>query len=98
MAHPVAVIVVYAVAGAVVPLIVFSYFKSGYSWIDVAAASVASALVAIIPTVGEPLSIVVMAGILYLRMKENFFPDVVVAVAASRLAMFGTFLALKLSH
>ena len=92
------VAVVYAaVAVAIIPL-VFALFRTQYQFLDVVLASVAAAAASFIPTIGGPASLVVMVAVLYWRIGQGIFPDIVVAVGAARLAMVPVLLALQAPH
>ena len=94
--NPILVASVYAICGIVVIPIVFAFFKTRYQFGDVVLASLAAAGTSLIPTVGAPVSLVATMGVLYWRMQENFFPDIVLAVFAARLTMVPVLLALRL--
>ena len=84
--NPILVAGVYAVVGVAVPPIVFYLSRTPFSIIDVAAASLAGALVSLLPTIGGPASLLAMLLILYWRMKDA--PMIVAAaVGIARLAM-----------
>jgi hypothetical protein len=95
---PILVAAVYAVVGVVVVPLVFAFFRTQYQFLDVVLASVAAAAASCIPTIGGPVSLVVMVAVLYWRMGQNIFPDIVVAVGAARLAMVPVLLALTTPH
>jgi hypothetical protein len=85
---PVTVALVYAVVGAAVLPLGFKVFKTNFDWIDIAIASVGAALASLTPTIGGPVSLVVMVAILYWRIGAGkVFPDIIVSVAVARLAM-----------
>jgi hypothetical protein len=91
--NPVTVALVFAVVGIVVLPIVLSMFKTRFDLVDVLLASVLSAVTSLIPTIGEPLSLIVMIAVLYWRIRDDLFPDILVAVGAARLAMVPALLA-----
>ena len=63
--NPITVALVYlAVSAAVLPL-GFKVFKTNFAWIDIAMASFGTALAPLIPTIGGPVSLLVMIAILY---------------------------------
>ncbi len=90
------VAVIYVVSGVVVIPIVFAFFKTQYQFVDVVLASVAAGAVSLVPTVGGPASMAVALVVLYWRMRQSLFPDIVAAVFAARLVMVPVLLALRL--
>lgn len=92
--NPLVVAAVYAVVGTIVVSVVLSIWGEPQKLLDVAIASAGAALVSLVPTIGGPLSLLVMLGLLYWRCSTN-----VVAIAASvalaRLAMVPFLLLLK---
>ena len=52
----------YAIVGMAVPPLVFYFLNTEYSWIDVVAASLAAAVVQLLPTVGGTLALFVMGA------------------------------------
>jgi len=93
---PITLALVYVVSGLVVVPLVFAIFRTPYQFVDVAIASVGAGAASFIPSFGGIASLVVMLGVLYWRMRDSFFPDVVVAAVAARLAMVPVLLALRL--
>ena len=83
-----------AVTVAVVFLIVWSLlipailklFKTPFEWLDIPIAVIPSIAIAMIPTIGPIASFASLAGLLYWRINERLFPDIIVAVALTRLA------------
>ena len=87
----------FAIVGVIVAPIVFEVFKTNYRFIDVVAASVLAAAATLVPTFGGSLSLLVMIVVLYWRVRADLFPDIVLAVAASRLAMLPVLLLAKVN-
>jgi hypothetical protein len=93
--NPIIVALVYTVVGAAVLPIGFKVFKTNFAWIDVAMASVGAGLASLIPTIGGPVSLIVMIAILYWRIGGGkVFPDIIVSVFVARLAMLPVLLLL----
>jgi hypothetical protein len=93
---PTTVALGYLFAGAVFVPLILHFFKTRFGWIDIGLAAVGGAAASLIPTVGGIASCAAMIGILYWRLgKEQFFPDVIVAVSVARLALIPLFLLFK---
>jgi hypothetical protein len=85
----------FIVATAIVPL-VFEFFKTKYTFVDVLIASAGAAIVSFVPSpYGGPLSLVANVGLLYWRIRSDLAPDILAAVAAARLAMIPIALSLR---
>jgi hypothetical protein len=81
---------------AVIPL-VFSFFKTQFSFIDVLIATVPAAVVVMfVPSpYGGTASLAVHIGLFYWRFRRDLVPDIVVAVGAARLTMVPIALSLQ---
>jgi hypothetical protein len=93
--NPVTVALVYAVVGIVVLPLVLSLAKTKYKFFDVVLASVTAAAASFIPTIGGPVSLVVMVAILYWRIRDDLFPQIIFAVGIARLIMVPVLIVLK---
>jgi len=65
----------------------FSIFKTPYQFSDVVLASLAAGATSLIPTVGGVASYAATVLVLYWRLRDNLFPDIVISVAVARLAV-----------
>jgi chromate transport protein ChrA len=92
--NPILAAAVHAVVGTVVIWLVLMAWKEEQKILDVAIASVGAALVTLVPTIGGPLSLLVMLGLLYWRCSTNL-PAIAAAVALARLAMVPALMTLK---
>ena len=77
----------YAVLCTAVIPIGFKVFGTRYRFLDIVMAAIAGAVLAFIPTVGPVASLVATVGVLYWRMRQDLFPDIVISVLVARLAM-----------
>jgi steroid 5-alpha reductase family enzyme len=84
---PVMVAALFAIVGTIVTALIFEIFRTRYRLVDVAAASVLSAVATMVPTYGGSISLIVMVLVLHWRVRADLFPDIVLAVGASRLAL-----------
>ena len=94
MINPVVVAIVYAVVGTVVVSVVLSIWGEPQKLLDVVIASTGGALLSLIPTIGGPLSLLGMLGLLYWRCSTNV-AAIAAAVALARLAMVPVLILLK---
>ncbi len=85
MINPLAVAGVHAVVGTAVVSIVFSVFHVNFKLQDVALACIGAAISSLVPEIGGPLSLLVLAGLLYWRSGASWI-DIAVGVALARLA------------
>lgn len=95
MVNPVAASAVHAVVGTVVVSLVLLVWGERQKLLDVSLASVGAALVSLIPTVGQPLSVLAMLGLLYWRCSASV-PALAASVALARLTMVPVLVALDL--
>jgi hypothetical protein len=86
MINPLVAAIVYAVVGTVVVSVVLSIWGEPQKLLDAAIASTGAALVSLVPTIGGPLSLLVMLGLLYWRCSTNV-AAIAASVALARLAM-----------
>jgi hypothetical protein len=96
--NPITVALVYAVVGFLGMPIGFKLFKTPFDWIDIALASVGGALASLIPTIGGPVSYVIVVAILYWRIGKEALTDILISVAVSRLAMLPVLLLIAKPH
>lgn len=87
-------VVVQAFVGTVVVWLVLKVWGEEQKILDVAIAATGAALVTLVPTIGGPLSLLVMLGLLYWRCSTNL-PAIAAAVALARLAMVPALMTLK---
>jgi hypothetical protein len=92
---PFAVAGLYVLAGLVFVPLGFKFFGTRYQFIDVLLASLAAGAASLIPTIGGVASYAAMVLVLYWRLQENLFPDIVVATGAARLALIPLMMALR---
>ncbi len=85
--NPIMVALIYAVVAIILVPVGFAVFKTQYQFLDVVLAASGGAACSLIPTAGGIASLAVTLGILYWRMKRDFFPDILVSVFVARLAM-----------
>jgi predicted PurR-regulated permease PerM len=85
MQHPAIFVVVFIVTSILMLSFTFKIFKVQFTILDVTLAALCAGLATLIPYVGPYASIVVMAAILNYRTSAELMPDIVVAVAVSRL-------------
>lgn len=83
---PFKVALVYALVGTVVVHLVLMAWREEQKFLNVALAAVGAAFASLVPTVGGPLSLAVMLGLLYWRCTASL-PALVASVAIARLAM-----------
>ena len=84
---PIFVAAIYAVAGVVLIPIGFAVFKTQYQFLDVVLAALAGGAASLIPTVGGIASYAAMVVVLYWRVGQSLFPDIIISVGVARLAM-----------
>jgi predicted PurR-regulated permease PerM len=77
----------YVVTVLVLVPVGFSIFKTQYQFPDVVLASLAAGAASLIPTVGGVASYAATVLVLYWRLRDNLFPDIVISVAVARLAV-----------
>jgi hypothetical protein len=78
----------YAAVGMAVIPVGFAVFRTQYQFLDVVLAAIGGAVLSLTPAVGGVASLAGTIGVLYWRMRpELLFPDIVISVAAARLAM-----------
>ncbi|MFT3808268.1 hypothetical protein [Arenimonas sp.] len=65
---------------------ILKLFGTKFEWPDIPIAVVPSVALYFIPLVGPVLSAGATVGLLYWRINDRLFPDIVVAVALARLA------------
>jgi hypothetical protein len=85
---------VYAVVGTAVVSLVLSIWGEPYKLLDIVIASTGAALLSLIPTIGGPLSLLGMLGLLYWRCSTNL-AAIAASVALARLAMVPVLILLK---
>ena len=85
MEHPAIFVVVFIITSILMLSFTFRVFKVQFTVVDVSLAAVCAGLTMWIPVVGPCASIVVMAAILNYRTGAQLMPDIVIAVAVSRL-------------
>lgn len=86
--------VIYAVVAIIVVPLGFAVFKTQHQFLDVVLAGVGGAACSLIPTAGGIASLGATVGILYWRMRRDFFPDILISVFVARLAMVPVLLVL----
>jgi hypothetical protein len=79
--------IVYALVCMAVMPIVFRIFKTRAEMPEIIVASLCGAAATLIPGWGQAISLIVTIGVLYWRIRDDLFPDIFLAVAASRLLM-----------
>ena len=84
---PIFVAAIYAVAGVVLIPVGFAVFKTQYQLLDVVLAALAGGAASLIPTVGGIASYAAMVVVLYWRVGQSLFPDIIISVGVARLAM-----------
>jgi hypothetical protein len=84
---PIFVAAIYAVAGVVLIPVGFAVFKTQYQFLDVVLAALAGGAASLIPTVGGIASYAAMVVVLYWRVGQSLFPDIIISVGVARLAM-----------
>jgi hypothetical protein len=85
--NPFLVAAIYVVASLVVIPVGFEVFKTRYRFSDVVLAAFAGGAASLIPSFGAVASYVVTVGVLYWRVHDDLFPDILFSVGAARLAM-----------
>jgi hypothetical protein len=85
----------YVVAGLIFVPLGFKFFNTRYQFVDVLLASLAAGAASLLPTIGGVASYAAMVLVLYWRLRENLFPDIVVATGAARLALIPLMMALR---
>ena len=93
--NPVLVAVVYFVVGVAGLRTTFLLFRTRHDWLDVVLASGAAALLSLIPTVGDPMGLAAMLGILYWRIRQDT-TAIAAAVMVARLLIIPVLLVFKL--
>ena len=88
------VAVIYAVVAIIVVPLGFAVFKTQHQLLDVVLAAVGGAACSLIPTAGGIASLAATVGILYWRMRQDLFPDILISVFVARLAMVPVLLVL----
>nr|WP_199045207.1 hypothetical protein [Dyella sp. ASV24] len=96
MVSPGTNVVVHAVIGMLALPLIFRLLKTHYTMLDIVLACVPAALLTLVPTVGEALSLVTMVAVLNYRISENLFPGIVVPVMVARLLMIPVLLVFEL--
>ena len=86
MQHPAIIVVTFALTSMLVLTLILKLFKAEFTLLDVALASISAALTMLVPTIGDYLSIVVMAAVLDYRTSAPLLPDILIATAIARLA------------
>ena len=94
MVNPFVAAAVYAFVGTVVVWLVLALWGEEQKLLNVALASVGAALVSLVPTIGDPLSLLVMLGLLYWRCSASV-PALAASVALARLAMVPALMTLR---
>jgi hypothetical protein len=94
MVNPFVAAAVYALVGTVVVWLVLSLWGEEQKLLNVALAAVGAALVSLVPTIGDPLSLLVMLGLLYWRCSASV-PALAASVALARLAMVPALMTLR---
>jgi hypothetical protein len=84
---PIFVAAIYAVAGVVLIPVGFAVFRTQYQFLDVVLAALAGGAASLIPTVGGIASYAAMVVVLYWRVGQSLFPDIVISVGVARLAI-----------
>jgi hypothetical protein len=77
---PIFVAAIYAVAGVVLIPVGFAVFKTQYQFLDVVLAALAGGAASLIPTVGGIASYAAMVVVLYWRVGQSLFPDIIISV------------------
>jgi hypothetical protein len=93
---PLLIAAVYVGTGIVVVPIGFAVFKTQYQWLDIVLGALAAGAASLIPTVGGVASYAAMVLVLYWRLRENLYPDIVISVAVARLAVIPVMLLFSL--
>jgi hypothetical protein len=65
----------------------FKVFGTRYRFLDILMAAIAGAVLSFVPTVGPAASLVATVAVLYWRLRQDLFPDIVISVFVARLAM-----------
>jgi hypothetical protein len=94
--HPAIFVIVFILTSILLVSFTFKVFKVHFALVDVVIAAVCAGLTTLIPVVGNYASMVVMAAILNYRTSAELMPDVVVAVAVSRLFVIPPMLLINL--
>lgn len=84
---------VYALVAAIVMLLAFSMLKVSCTVADIAIAAVGHAPFVLVPTIGDPLSLLVLIILLRWRVSNASMFDLGVVVSASRLLVIPVLLA-----
>jgi hypothetical protein len=83
---PVQIACVYTAVTIISMPLVLSLFNDKYTWSDVAIVAFSSSGIAsLVPTIGGPLSLLVMLLALRWRIDADWFPDLATVVLVSRL-------------
>jgi hypothetical protein len=77
----------YAVVCTAVIPIGFKVFGTRYRFRDILMAAIAGAVLSFVPTLGPAASLVATVAVLYWRLRQDLFPDIVICVFVARLAM-----------
>jgi hypothetical protein len=85
MVSPAVVAAAFIASGMVMLPLTFSVFKVHYTMLDIGLASICAGLLTLVPVVGQWLSLIAMAAILDRRVSADLVPDILIAVAVSRL-------------
>jgi hypothetical protein len=96
MQHPAIFVVVFIVTSILLVSFTFKVFKVSFTLLDIVLAAVIAGLTTLVPVVGNYLSIIVMAAILNYRTSAELMPDIVIAVAVSRLFVIPPMLLINL--
>lgn len=87
---------VHAVFGMLALPLIFRLFKTRYTMLDIVLACVPAALLTLIPTAGEALSLLAMIAVLNYRISADVFPGIVIPVMVTRLLMIPVLLLFEL--
>lgn len=82
---PLQVAVVYTATTLVAMPLLLSLFNDKYDWADVLIVAFASGIASMLPTIGGPVSLLVMIATLRWRIDADWFPDLTTVVLVSRL-------------
>ncbi len=82
---PLPIACIYTATTLVAMPLLLSLFNDKYEWVDVLIVAFASGLASLLPTIGGPVSLVVMIAALRWRIDADWFPDLATVVLVSRL-------------
>lgn len=89
------IVLVYALVAAIVIPLAFSILSVRYTISDIAIVSIGHAVFAFVPTIGGPLSLLVLIALLKWRVNDASLFDLGVAVSAARLLAVPVLMALR---